>query len=182
MGYDWEGEADKIAEKVPAGIHRLRVNKIVTAGKGGTFKSRAGDPQVMVVFTNDRGAEVAQMFTLSTKAAWTMAKLLSRCGVDLKALKDGGIEPKHFANQKIAEQYLVGCETWARVEYEASEDGKSYSRVEPMTALEAGHGESEAAPPKAPEPSPARPRSTTAASVAADPFAGGGPGDEDIPF
>lgn len=136
--YDWSAAADMKRERVPDGVHYLKVDRIVTGGNSGKFKSRAGDPQIMLVFVDDNCAEVSQMFTLSVKAAWTLAVLFKCAGVDTKSLKDEGIEPKHFANEALARQHLVGLRTWARVWTELGADGKAYARLEPMTATEAG--------------------------------------------
>ena len=173
MGFDWNGAAEGgIAERVPDGIHKLKVLKVLTSGKGGVFRSKKGDPQILVVLGDRHGREAGMMHTLSDKAGWTLAKLMSRCGVDLDALKAGGIEPKHFANPGISESWLVGKYTWARVETEPGEDGKSYVRVHPLTALEAGKGDTELDAPLAPAPTPKPP--------AADPFRDA---DEDaVPF
>lgn len=180
MAYDWKGNSERVSERVPAGTHRLRVDRIVFASKAGAFRSKSGDPQIMIVFTDADGAEVGTMFTLSDKAGWTLARLLSRAGVDMKTIERDGLEPKHFANKAVAEARLVGLETWATVEYEAADNGKSYARVTPITAEEAGTPDERAAAQKA------QPKKPAAATVAApDPFAGGGVAaddGEDIPF
>ena len=181
MSYAWKEEADKVAGKCPKGVHRLKVARLLRSGKGGSlFTSSKGDPQLMVIFENPDGAEVGEMLTLSDKAAWKLSKLLSRGGADLEQMERDGIEPKHFANEAIAEQYLLGMETWAEVTYEEGRDGKSYGRVDPLFAAEAGHGEEMSQ--ERPEPRPARRSQPVAAgAVAADPFAGS-PDEDDIPF
>lgn len=134
MGYDWTKSAEGTqADKIPTGIHDLEIVKVRRGPKSGEpFRSSKGDPQLMVIFQDASGCEAAQMYTLSPKAAWTMAMLLGRCGVDLARMKADNIEPMHFANEKFAASKLVGLRCRAAVSYEKGDDGKEYSRVEPM--------------------------------------------------
>lgn len=136
MSYDWSGEAEGqgAADKIPHGVCRVEGQRVITGSAKGDFRSKAGDPQVMLIVADDNGAEASIMFTLSDKASWVLARWLSRCGVDLKAMQAEGIEPKHFANQGIAEKYLCGVGTWARIE--PDRDPK-YTRVTPLTEEEA---------------------------------------------
>jgi hypothetical protein len=180
MAYDWKGEADKVPPKMPRGTNAATIMRVLDGGKGGKFRSRNNDPQIMVVFGADSGAQCAQMYTLSDKASWTLAKLVSRCGIDPMELTRQGIEPKHFANTSIAEEWLKGKKLWIHVEYETTEDGKTYSRVEPLTAEEANAAPSEPMNARAPQ------RRREPVAVGADPFADGDqpppPDDDDIPF
>lgn len=176
MAYDWNNEANKVSAKLGRGAHHVTVTRVLRGGKGGaTFSSRAGDPQLMVIMANDAGAEVSSMFTLSDKAGWTLARFLSRAGVDTAQLMRDNIEPKHFANETIAKQWLVNRKLWVHVEYETGNDGKRYSRVEPLTAEEAS------AVPTEPLNEPPR-RARAPVAVGADPFADPAPDEEDIPF
>ena len=137
MTFSWEdaeGGTATDAEKIPVGQHYVKVEKIITESKsGGPFKSRDGDPKIMVVFTDADGREAAQMYTLSEKAAWTLAILLSRIGATkLSELDQQGIKPSHFANKKFAESHLLGKFLWASVYYETGTDNKQYIRVDPL--------------------------------------------------
>ena len=95
MGFDWEGASEGgQSEKMVPGYHKATIDRIVMGSKSkGAFKSKNGDPQIMVIFANDSG-EASTMLTLSEKAGWTLARLLSCCGVDLKALKQDGDKAK----------------------------------------------------------------------------------------
>lgn len=129
MAYGWREEAEGAgqSDKLSPGYHRVRGAKVVMGKGSGLFKSKKGDPQIMLVVENEDGQEGTQMFTLSDKASWTLARWLSRCGVDLSAMEAEGVEPKHFTNEEIAKQYLVGKECWVLVE----EDGQ-YLRLTPV--------------------------------------------------
>lgn len=129
MAYGWSEEAEGggQSDKLPVGYHRVRGTKVVMGKGSGRFKSKKGDPQIMLVVENEDGQEGAQMFTLSEKASWTLARWLSRCGVDLKAMEAEGVEPRHFTNEEIAKQYLVGKECWVLAE----QDG-AYVRLTPV--------------------------------------------------
>lgn len=111
-GFDWSGSAEggAQAETIPNGdLVPVTISKIVYGKKGGQpFQSKSGDPQIMVVFRDLEEREASQMFTLSKKAAWTLARLMHRFGVDLDGLAASGIEPHHFAEKHIADNYLIG--------------------------------------------------------------------------
>ena len=128
MPFDWEGASEGgQSDKMVPGYHLATIDRVIMGSKGkGPFKSRSNDPQIMVIFSDDSG-EASTMLTLSEKAAWTLARLLSCCGVDLKAMKAEGIEPPHFANETLAKSYLVGKSTWIRVQ----PDGE-YQKVTPL--------------------------------------------------
>ena len=136
MGFSWTAAEDGggTVDKIPAGHHRLTVSKVVTGSKtGGTFESRKGDPQIMLIFEDVEGREASQMYTLSSKAAWTLAILLSRIGeTKLSELDKQGIVPANFANKDFAESYLLNKSIWANVYYETGTDDKEYSRIEPL--------------------------------------------------
>ena len=136
MGFDWEAEAEGngASAKIPVGVCEVEGVRVITGSAKGDFKSKAGDPQIMLIVQDEEGGEASVMFTLSDKASWVLARWLSRCGVDLKDMAAQGIEPKHFANQGIAEKFLVGVRTWARIE--PDRDPK-YTRVTPIKEEEA---------------------------------------------
>lgn len=151
MGYDWKGNAEgggDQAEKIPTGYHRLRVCKIVTCKSDGTdFRSGKGDPQIMLVFENPAGQEAAQMFTLGDKSAWTLAKLLSRCGVNLDRLNADGVQPVDFADRGFASNQLIGLEFWGHVEWSApNAKGRTYSEIEPFHDYERTGGQLDGLP------------------------------------
>lgn len=130
MSYDWKSSAESPpqAAKIPAGTNLLlRIAKVIYGKKGGApFKSKSGDPQIMAIFEDTDGNEASQMFTLSDKAAWVLARLLSRCGVDLDTLRADGIDPKHFVDKAICDKYLVGKSCRCNVTYNGE-----YANVEP---------------------------------------------------
>jgi len=124
MGYDWskEAEGEGTAGKLPNGIHHVTgVKTVHGAGPKG--------PWVMVVAEDAAGMETTAIFTLTEKAAWTLARWISRCNPDnLKAMHSEGIEPTDFVNPDLAAQYLIGESTWVRIE-----DGNPpYKNVTPL--------------------------------------------------
>lgn len=136
MSYKWQDNADGGSDqptKIPAGSGiRVRIDRIIYNKKGaGPFKSRNGDPQIMVVFVDDQDREAGQMFTLSDKAGWTLARLLSRFGVDVAALEADGIEPRHFESKAVADRYLLGLVGRVDVAWIKGNDGKDYAEVTP---------------------------------------------------
>lgn len=124
MSYDWteEADGDGNAEKLPIGVHEVTTQNVVHG-------SGPKGPWVMVVVANEAGQEGTSVFTLTEKAGWKLARWLSRCGVDLAAMKAEGIEPKHFVNEGIANQYLMDKTLWVKVE--AGRDPK-YQEITPL--------------------------------------------------
>ena len=144
MPYNWQEQADggtAAGDKIPIGIHFVTGKKTVH-GEG------PKGPWVMLVVEDDDGREGTVVFTLSDKASWTMARWISRCGEDLKAMEAEGTEPKHFVNPDIAAQYLVGASCWVRVE--AGQNPK-YLKLTPIKEEEAV-AEGAAPPPKGGKP------------------------------
>lgn len=129
MGYNWQEEAsgEGSADKLPNGVHFVTGSKVIL-GKG------SKGPWVLLVFEDKEAREGSTVLSLSDKGSWTLARWLSRCGSDLKAMESESIEPKHFVNKDIAEGYLLGSSCWVLIE-----DGKDpqYKNVTPLTEAEA---------------------------------------------
>lgn len=128
MSYDWTKDDDM--DRMDEGYHRVRITKVRRGRDNGTtFSSRAGDPQLMVIFENTHGVESSQIYTLSIKAAWTLKRLMARCeGINLQDLNVRNIEPQHFTDETFAHDMLVGQTLWIHIEH----DGPKYVRVTPM--------------------------------------------------
>ena len=137
MAYDWEKAASQesgdYAERMPAGIHDVEVKRVLFGSKGGgLFKSRAGDPQIMLIFADREGREASQMVTLSEKAGWVLARLLSAAGADMARMKTDGVLPRDFTNQEFARANLVGRRLKVDLKYKPGGDGKEYADVTPI--------------------------------------------------
>ncbi|MBM4020295.1 MAG: hypothetical protein FJ288_18570 [Planctomycetes bacterium] len=137
MAYDWEKAATQeggdYAERIPAGVHDVEIRRVLFGSKkGGPFKSRDGDPQIMLIFADPQGREAPQMVTLSEKAGWVLARLLSAAGADMQRMKADGVLPRDFANQEFARANLVGRRVRAEVKYKQAADGKEYADVTPI--------------------------------------------------
>ena len=111
--FDWEAEANREAppqtEQLPTGRHDVIIDKVVYGKRDGPpFASKKGDPQIMVVFADAAGRQAAEMLTLSTRAGWKLAAILSAAGADIAKMKAHGIEPAHFSAQAFADANLIG--------------------------------------------------------------------------
>ena len=163
MAFDWthaeQGDPQAQTERLPEGWHRVRITRIVThRSTGEPFTSRKGDPQIMAVFADDRGREATQMYTLSDAAAWTLARLLSRIGHDLDTLQEEGVEPRHFADRRFAEDRLLGRAVWAHVTWSEPDDrGRQYSEVTALHEHELPRGVRGQAAATGPTANPASP-------------------------
>ena len=137
MAFDWEKastqEGGDYAERIPSGVHDVEIKRLLFGSKkGGAFKSRDGDPQIMLIFADGDGREASQMVTLSDKAGWVLARLLSAAGADMKRMKADGVLPCDFANQEFARANLVGRRLRVDLKYKAGNDGKEYADVTPV--------------------------------------------------
>jgi len=157
MGY-WtdkaKDEGPQRAPAIPAGQHRLEILKIVY-GKGAgenyqQFQTKAGDPQIMVVFRDKLEREAAEMFTLSDAAAFKIAKLLEAIGADLESMESDGITVEAFAEPQFANAQLVGRVLQAQVAYEEA-NGKHYAKITPAPAAKRTEPE-KPAPTRKPSP------------------------------
>jgi hypothetical protein len=139
MAYDWEKaaaqEGGEYAERIPAGVHDVEIRRVLFGSKGGgLFRSRAGDAQIMLIFADREGRECTQMVTLSEKAGWVLARLLSAAGADMARMKADGILPRDFANPEFARANLVGRRLRIDLAYTPGGDGKEYADVTPVRA------------------------------------------------
>ncbi len=141
MSYDWTGNAEKkgggSAPKIPpgAGID-LKIVKVVFGSKaGGKFESKNGDPQIMVIFADNVDREAPEMVTLSDKAAWKLAQILSAAGANLERMKAAGITPDKFADEQFATANLVGRKLKGDVEWD---DTGKYATITPLRPEPAG--------------------------------------------
>jgi hypothetical protein len=137
MAYDWEKaatqESGEYAERIPAGVHDVRIVRVLFGSKnGGPFRSQAGDPQLMLIFADPEGREAGQMVTLSEKAGWVLARLLSAAGADMARMKADGVLPRDFTDQEFARANLVGRRLKADVKYKPGRDGKEYADLTPI--------------------------------------------------
>jgi len=137
MAYDWEKASTQqggdYAERIPSGVHDVEIKRLLFGSKkGGAFRSRDGDPQIMLIFADREGREAAQVTTLSEKAGWVLARLLSAAGADMKRMKADGVLPRDFANQEFARANLVGRRLRADIQYKRAGDGKEYADVTPV--------------------------------------------------
>lgn len=153
MVYNWNESATNspVADRMPSGKHvDVRIVRIVFGTKDGRpFLSNNGDPQIMIVFANRLDQEAAQMYTLSEKAGWTLAKLLSSCKppADLDKMSQHNIEPKHFANPDFANKQLIGRIVDIDVSYR-TQNGNEYANVNPVKPAPATTGDGEVIPPQ----------------------------------
>jgi hypothetical protein len=86
----------------------------------------------MLIFADGEGREASQMVTLSEKAGWVLARLLSAAGADMKRMKVDGVLPRDFTNQEFARANLVGRRLKVDLKYKPGGDGKEYADVTPI--------------------------------------------------
>ena len=138
MPYDWTeastAEGAEHSERMPTGIHTVTITRIIHGGKNGTFESKNGDPQILVVFADDQAREATQMITLSEKAGWVLAKLMTNFDppMNLTKMTEAGVTPDSFASPDFAETNLVGRKLAIKVEWETAKNGNEYSNITPM--------------------------------------------------
>ena len=137
MAFDWEKASTQqggdYAERIPSGVHDVEIKRLLFGSKkGGAFRSRDGDPQIMLIFADREGREASQMVTLSDKAGWVLARLLSAAGADMARMKADGVLPRDFANQEFARANLVGRRLRVDLKYKRGGDGKEYADVTPV--------------------------------------------------
>ena len=128
MAYDWEknGESDR-ADKLSAGEHTLTIIKVITEKNDIPYQSKAGDPQILLVYQDDDGRELPDWFTLNPASRWKLLRLMSRCGCDLERAEKEVGNIKNFADPDTVEPWLLDKAFLGRV-YE--ENG--YTNVEPL--------------------------------------------------
>lgn len=119
MAYDWTGaEKGQGGPQSEPGWHLYAVTDAIRGTRDRTFESKKGDPQLLVIFHDEDGGEATTMFTLSEKAAWTLARFLSRAGFDLDALTAEGVEPKDWADEDFAKERLRNKRVYAYCSHE----------------------------------------------------------------
>lgn len=137
MGYAWKANAEReggsTAAKIPPGHHRVRISKVLHGDRQGQFQSKAGDPQMMVIFQDSEAREASMFITLSDRAGWVLAKLLDAFDppANLARMEEDGIEPVHFADPNFADANLNGRELWVVVDEETDDQGKKRLRATP---------------------------------------------------
>jgi len=139
--YDWEAAAENNrSDKMRPGKQKLMVKKIRFQDRDGIrYESKSQHPQILLIYHNEHDEECTDMMTLSDKAAWTLARLLSAMDTDANAqLKKLGVTPADFAAREVAEQWLLpqnqGAAFMADVVYP---EGKEYPDIIPFKAVDA---------------------------------------------
>lgn len=142
MNYDWNTEANKTQEHnntpLPDGTHNVVIKKVVFGRKDGTpFTNKTGDPQIMLVFADDQGREVMQMYPLSNSEGWRLAQIMRARGADLTRMQAAGVTPESFLDPTFAEKNLVGH--GLTIEVKAREwQGRTYYNVNPIARQPGG--------------------------------------------
>lgn len=115
--FSWSKAADGDVTKLPAGYHRCVCTKVSRANKDGKeYQSKDGDPQILTIWENADGESAVAMFTLTNKAAWTLAQMLKYAGADIEKMEANGITPKHFEDIAFAEKQILKRECWVYAE------------------------------------------------------------------
>jgi hypothetical protein len=141
MPYDWEDQSEgpQRAERIPPGTHRVRIAKVVYEKRGEPLRSKAGAPQILIVFQDAQAREGSMVITLSPQAFWVLRKLLQCCHppINLARMKQDGIEPTRFAEPKFADRQLLNRHVVIQVEAR-NEDGEEFLQCMPIRQPTAG--------------------------------------------
>ena len=155
MAYAWQKQADEegAAAKIPAGEHSVRIIKVRHGNQSGPYQSKSGDPQIMLIFQDREAREATLMITLSDRAGWVLAKLLSCCDppANLERMEADGVEPTHFADEQFADANLLNRQLRIHVEWES---GSKYPNVTPIKPASTSPPATSEAPPSAPPTEP----------------------------
>lgn len=142
MSYDWNKPEDKFPERLPEGSHLVKIGRLIHGSKSrGTFRTKNGDPQMMVVFApldEDDERQATTMVTLSRKAGWVLKRLLTACepAFNFEKMNAAGVEPASFADNEFATLQLPERRLWIRVEDVPpppdQPDARTFQNVEPI--------------------------------------------------
>ena len=135
MTYDWEGNAEGTGQtpKLPNGVHDLEITRVIFTDRDGTaLSSRGGDPKIGIIFADDQGREGSDWVTLSDKAGFVLARILSKAGVDMAKMNADGVVPADFAEREFAEPNLIGRRLRAEVTWGKDGKGKDVCEIVPI--------------------------------------------------
>jgi len=138
MSYDWSAPAQSPnAPKMKAGGHEAVISRIVSTKQDGSeFFTKAGEPQIMLVFTNAQGEEATLFCILSDdpNKSWALRAVLHAIGAKVELLMQHGIKPEHFRNKEWAEKQLKGRKLRVDVGYRKNPNSPEnpYMDVIPM--------------------------------------------------
>lgn len=136
---DAQREGGNSAPQIPDGFADVEIKRLVhTNREGERFESQGGDPQMMVVYASDDGCEAVDMFTLSDKAGWALAKMMEAAGMNLAKLDAAGVQYIHFANEEWAAKALVGKRLRIHVKWGTGKNGKPRATITPVRREAAG--------------------------------------------
>ena len=129
-----EGEKAAQAEKIPEGEHEVTITKVIHGGKNGPFLNKNGDPMILLIFIDDQAREASQMYTLSEKAAWSIAKLLTsfQPPADLTKMDEASVTPLSFADPDFAAANLIDRKLMAEIQIVEGAAGVKYHNVLPI--------------------------------------------------
>lgn len=133
MGYDWVKNSENArAPKLERREHDVQISRIVFENHNGPFRSESGDPQIMLIFADHRGHEAAQMYTLSEKAVFKLAILMSCCDppINMQRLRDEDAKPEWFANKDFATNQLVGRKV--KIAVRAAKNNPEQDDIDPL--------------------------------------------------
>lgn len=128
--------------KAGAGHHYFTITKIIRVNKDGQpFKANDGSDKILLILTNQQNEEAMMSLTLSERAKWVTAKLLSRVGVELEELDNENVAITDLVHDGVAERYFLNRSCYAYVgpqvdrktgEKKLDREGKPYMEVTPM--------------------------------------------------
>lgn len=103
------------AEKARTGFQRLQIHRVLVASKKGQFKTMSGDRRIGVIWKNEHGEELLQMYGIEGKSRVFLSRLFNALGYHTKDLVKDGFQPDHLLIQSVADQWLKGKWIWGNV-------------------------------------------------------------------
>ena len=104
-------------ERLPNGLQKVVIKKIIMGSSKGPFKTKAGDRQIGVVFTDmDEEKESMNRYAVEGKSRWTFSRLLNALNIHTKQLFEGGItDPTSFLIQAVSDEWLKHRSLWINI-------------------------------------------------------------------
>ena len=113
MSFGWNQAADGGSDRLSEGYHQVKCIRVSRANKQGeAYQTAEGHAQLYTVWENADGAQGLVIFTLSNKAAWTLAQMMKFSGADLDRMEKDGITPDHFTDVEFARKKILDRSCW----------------------------------------------------------------------
>lgn len=128
MSFDWDKAAEQTGPpKMDEGWHIAMVDAVYTSKRDGTLYESPAGRYIMLVCENEQGEQATLNLWCTHKAAGYLIRTLEYLGVDREKVKQAGLTPADFLDQKTAAEWFVGNRGYGLVTH--SKGGK-YANIE----------------------------------------------------